>query len=123
EADPGLAGARGSIVKRNASISPWNHTLDVRYTQTIPIWKIRTQLTAEVENLMNLFDSDSGQVRFVNYSDTAPIDLSGYEGDTPIYRLQSWMFNEDGSVDAAARWTVDDIRSRWRAKLGIRFSF
>jgi hypothetical protein len=39
----------------------------------------------------------------------------------PIYQL--FFVEDDGSIDFDGRFSIDDLRSRWQAKLGLRFSF
>ncbi|MEM9555847.1 MAG: TonB-dependent receptor [Acidobacteriota bacterium] len=116
--DSGLDGARGGIVDRNASTAPWTHTLDLQISQEIPVPNSKLEITLDILNLANLFDSDSGVNRFVNFSGVSPIEYEGTTDDgRPIYFLEDVVFNPE------ERFETDDLRSRWRAKLGVRWSF
>lgn len=117
--DSGLDGARGSIVDRNASTAPWTHTLDLQISQEIPVSNSKLEVTLDILNLANLFDSDSGVTRYVPFSGVSPIEYEGVDEATgkPVYFLEDVVFNPE------ERWETDDLRSRWRAKLGVRWSF
>ena len=116
KADEGLDKARGGIVGRNASRTPWTHTLDFRYALNIPVRSRELQVTFDILNLANLLDSSAGVVKFASFNEISPIEFRGVDAATgkPIYRL---LFNSD------RRFTIDDLRSRWQAQLGVRFSF
>ena len=116
-ADEGLADARGGIAKRNASIAPWVHQLDFHIEQAIPISRFRLSLMLDFLNFANIFDHDSGRVRYVAFDEISPVALAGTDAATgkPIYRMN--FTNPD------QRWTTDDLRSRWQAKLGLRLTF
>jgi len=117
EADEGLRNARGEIVDRNASEAPWTHTFDFHFGLNFDIKSVRPELTFDIINLGNLIDSDSGQVRYAAFSEVSPIRHRGYEEGTgkPIYELLY--------TDPDDRWSYDDLRSRWQARLGLRLSF
>ncbi len=117
EADPALRNARGSIVERNASREPWRRTLDVRVAQDVKLGRYKFQITADIFNFMNLLDDTAGRVQYVQNNAVSPISYRGIDDDTgkPIYRIQ--FSDPDG------RFQTDDLRSRWRGQLGLRFSF
>jgi hypothetical protein len=119
ELDEGLRSHRGGIVPRNASIAPWTHSMDLRLAQGFEVGRNNFEVTLDVLNLANLFDSDSGITRFVNFSGVAPIRYDGIDQATgkPIYTLLAPVF------DPSRRFLIDDLRSRWRARLGVRWSF
>ncbi len=117
EADAGLRDARGEIVERNASVAPWTHTLDLHYGVDFQLGPVNTEVTMDILNLSNLLNSDWGQVKYVGNSEISPIRHRGYDAATgkPIYELLI--------TDPDKRWSYDDLRSRWQAKLGLRLSF
>ena len=117
--DAGLDAHRGQIVPRGASQAPWNHTLDLHVAQEIAIKDSTLQLTFDVLNLMNLFDSDSGVLKYANFSSLSPAVFTGVDEATgkPQYVLTSTAFNPDN------KFTIHNVRSRWKMKLGVRWSF
>jgi hypothetical protein len=111
---------RGGIAPRNCGTGPWTHSLDLRVAQDVPIgsWS-KLQVTAEIENLANLFDEDAGVVRYINFSTVEPFSIAGVTADgKPRYGLSGFVTNP-----ALDPFTTSSIRSRWRAKLGLRWSF
>ncbi|MCB1058435.1 MAG: TonB-dependent receptor [Acidobacteria bacterium] len=116
-ADSGLSAARGKIVKRNASRAPWTQQLDFKLAQDVRFGKYAFQITLDILNFWNLIDSDAGRVQYVPFAETSPVRFDGIDAATgkPIYRLNF--------TDPDRRFSTDDLRSRWQAQLGLRFSF
>jgi hypothetical protein len=117
ESDAGLRKYRGRIVPRNASRDPWSHSMDFHFGLEIPIKTVETELTLDIFNLANLFDSESGLVRYTSFNEVSPVQYGGTDDATglPIYRLNF--------TDPEDRWTMDDLRSRWQARIGLRIGF
>ena len=112
--EPCLARSRGGIAPRNCGAGPWSSTLDLRLAQAIPVGFGRAEVTLDVNNLANLFDKDAGLVKFVNFGTTTPARYRGMTDDgKPIYELS----------DLETPYNLDNERSRWRAKLGLRWTF
>ena len=119
--DSGLNGARGGIVDRNVSNSPWNSSVDLHLAQDIPIvGRHKLQVTFDIFNLMNVFDSDAGQLKYVQFGAVQPWQLEGYDDQgRPIVNLDRVVTDpENNSI-----YTTHNVRSRWRARLGLRYSF
>ncbi|RLE17217.1 MAG: TonB-dependent receptor [Acidobacteria bacterium] len=117
----GLDKYRGQIVPRNASRGPWRHELDLKVAQNIPIGYGNLEATFEIANLTNLFDSDAGHIRYVPFGNVQAVRYAGDQPDTglPIYQLRYAVSNpEEYPI-----FETDQIRSRWRAKIGLRWSF
>jgi len=119
--DPALKAHRGKILPRNASRDPWSHIVDFKLTQAIPLplkggHKLEVSFT--VENFLNMFSKDWGVVRYVMYDD-APLTYKGIDSKTgkPMFQF----FGR--AKDADARFTINQILSRWKALFGIRYSF
>ena len=116
EADPALAAARGTTVKRNASRAPYQRTLDFRLTQDVRVSRYKFQLTLDILNFMNLLDSDEGTLEYASFNEISPVNFDGIDDATgkPMYSLR---------LDPENRFTTDDLRSRYQAQLGARFTF
>ena len=115
-----LSSHRGGIAPRNCDKAPWNHSLDLHVAQDIPAGPVNLQLTVDVLNLVNLLDEDSGLFRYAPFNALDPVDWSGTNSATGnyAYELNSEVFDNDQS-----RWDTHNIRSRWRAKLGLRITY
>jgi hypothetical protein len=115
----GLDKYRGQIEPRNALTSPWNRSLDFHYDVELPIKVIRTQLTFDILNLVNLFDSSKGIIQYVPNQTYSALTYSGIDATTgkPIYTVAS------GALSTTKIYTLQDLRSRWQLKAGARLSF
>lgn len=108
---------KGRIAPRNEARAPWTHTVDLHIAQQIPMPYGELEVTADIFNLMNIFDSDSGHVRYVPFGTIEPVAYQGMTDDgKPIYELLD-------AVTEGDYFSLDNLRSRWRAKLGVRYSF
>ena len=69
----------------NASVSPWNHTFDLHYGLKIPVVGREIELSFDILNLVNLFDEDSGHVRYASFNAVSPVEWHGYDDqDNPL---------------------------------------
>ncbi|MCB1051329.1 MAG: TonB-dependent receptor [Acidobacteria bacterium] len=114
--DAGLDSARGEIVKRNASREPWRRTLDFHASQDLKINRYKFKVTFDILNFINFIDSDKGAIYYANNNAIQAISYRGIDTATgkPIYRLQQ---------TPDSKFVIDNLRSRWQAKLGLRFHF
>lgn len=111
---------RGRIAERNDCEAPWNHTLDIRIAQDIPIRQTNLQLTFDLLNALNLLDEDSGTLRYAEFNNLDPITLDGFNDDgLPIYSLDGTITDPQNNP----KFDTHPVRSRWRAKLGLRWTF
>jgi hypothetical protein len=118
--DEGLASHRGQIVPRNASRTPWTNQMDFRLDLQIPVGgKRKVELTMDVLNLLNLFNSDWGRFDFTANQSIAPIQYGGIDAASgkPIYNIATL------ASPTYSKFTLDDLRSRWQAQFGARFRF
>jgi len=116
-ADSCLDSHRGGVAPRNCSKAPWNQSLDFRIAQDIPISRTKLQVTFDLFNLLNLIDEDSGIQRYVNFNTVSPVNYHGVQDGKPIYSLTTQGSDPDN------RFETHNINSRWRARLGLRWSF
>ena len=129
---PSLDGARGTTVARNTARAPWSHTLDLHLAQEIPTGgRSNVEITFDILNLANLFDDDAGVLRYVNFNSVELVEVEGVCGvfddsacggpedfGKPVYNLDDVVTDPDEEL-----FDTHNIRSRWRAKLGVRISF
>ena len=125
-----LDAARGGLVTRNSDAAPWSHTLDLHLSQEIPIGRGHLELTFDLLNLGNLLDDDSGQLKFVNFNASEIWEIEGVCGTVddhpacgagdagkPVLSLSNVA---QGTADL---FTTHNVTSRWRGKVGIRYTF
>jgi hypothetical protein len=119
--DEGLSANRGRIVPRNASRAPWTNQMDFRLALQIPFnsGKRSVELTADVLNVLNLFNSDWGTFEFTPNQNIAPIRYAGIDAASgrPIYDIATL------AAPTFTKFTLDDLRSRWQAMFGVRVRF
>ncbi|MCG2809874.1 MAG: carboxypeptidase regulatory-like domain-containing protein [Candidatus Aminicenantes bacterium] len=115
--DPGLSDYRGKIVPRNSSREPWNHGLDARLAQDIPIPGLkdnRLQLTLDIVNVLNLFNSEWGKMQYVSNQNDVPWTLTGIDAATGKQKV---------NFAPRSHYVLSQIGSRWQMQLGLRYSF
>lgn len=114
-------GSEGRILDRYELTEPWSRQLDLHYELGLPLVRgLRTNLTFDVLNLLNMIDSEYGVVRFVANQNYLPVTYVGMDQATgkPIYRER---FAND--LEEGAQFSTADLRSRWQARIGVRLSF
>jgi hypothetical protein len=117
EQDDYLSDIRGEISERNGALSPWFAQLDLRLAQDVAVQAFgrtnRLQISLDIENALNLLNSDWGVRELVNTNQ--PLVYRGLDGDTPTFEYVGGD-NETFRNDAS-------LLSRWRAQLGVRYVF
>ncbi|MHB0970247.1 MAG: TonB-dependent receptor [Thermoanaerobaculia bacterium] len=116
----GLKPGEGRILDRYEFNEPWARFLDFHYGLEVPIANFRPELTFDIVNLLNLFDSDKGVIQFVSYQNTTPVVYRGIDKPTGkhVYRE-----NYSGAFSDGSQFSIADARSRWQARVGLRLSF
>lgn len=125
--DPCLASYVGEIIPRNACRAPWINTFDLKVNFQLPYRKVRTEITLDVLNMINLVDSKSGlfpytvfgqvtQFQPVPTTVTATAPLTGYN-------ISGILLPNFTVPTGEAGYVRDDLRSRWQLQLGARIRF
>ena len=135
-----LDDARGSVIDRNTARAPWQHILDLRLSQTIQTFEgQKIEITANVENVLNLLDNDWGRVRTTSFNNLTAWNFEGYvtpdevgttvngdriltEDDVGKPRV---TFEEETTREKLndRQFNTSNIASRWRMRLGVRYTF
>jgi Carboxypeptidase regulatory-like domain len=108
----------GQIVERNSCRGPWINSLDFRLAVDVPINRVQAQITFDLQNLINLFSSDSGLVEYATFNELQPIAAT-FNAATNTYTYAVNNVARPGGV----RFSRDDLRSRWQGQVGLRFRF
>jgi hypothetical protein len=118
--DPSTKNNRGKIAERNSARAPWSNQLDFRYAVNVPTGsKAKVELTADVTNLLNLFNKDWGWQYFPPFpSGGALIGYGAVTNGKMTYNL-----NTITSQTFQGAFDRSDLRSRWQAQFGARVRF
>ncbi len=117
----GLDPSKSQILQRNNISQPWARRLDFHYELGLPaVYTARVMITADVLNLLNLFDKNSGVARYVNFGTYKPVSYVAQDTATgkPIYREAF-----PGALTPGSQISVANTASRWQGRLGLRVSF
>ena len=106
----------GAIFTRNSCHMPFVHSLDFRTAVDVPFGRFRPEFTVDVLNMLNLFDRTLGQVRYAGFNDLLVTTATESNGK------YNFTLN-DVAKPGFARFSRDDIRSRWQAQIGLRLRF
>ena len=105
----------GQIFERNACRAPWSNTLDGRIAVTLPFRRVRAEVTLDMLNMINLFDSKSGVYEYASFNQITTF--------TPVLSSGVVTGMNIQSLSPTTRFTRSDLRSRWQMQLGGRIKF
>ena len=111
-----LSERRGDYVEKNATRGPWTDIVDLRFVQDLIVSKNKLQFTFDIFNFTNFINQDWGRRYFVGSFGFAQPLRTVTAGPDPVFRFQ------EGSDDPR----ITDFGfsgSRWRAQIGIRYTF
>ncbi|MEM6645955.1 MAG: carboxypeptidase regulatory-like domain-containing protein [Bacteroidota bacterium] len=129
-----LSSRRGQYAERNGSRTPFEHTFDLKFAQEIFAnfggRRQTVELTLDIFNIANLFNSDWG-VRYNGLGSETLLDFEGFSGApgsgnfTPEYSLE---FNPDNIPTEEALFNAETkdeglYSSRWFMQFGVRYTF
>ncbi len=117
----GLDPTGRQILQRNVVNQPWVRRLDFHYELGLPQYHTaRVLITADVLNLLNMFDKNSGVVRTVSNGSYSVVNYQGQDAASgqPIYREAF-----SGALNPGRQFSTSDTSSRWQGRLGLRVNF
>ena len=110
--DEYLSTHRGQVAERNGARTPWVHQLDMRIAQCVPLaGSNRLEVSAEVLNILNLLNPAWGLVQTVPNQIVPVLQTLGI-GATAF----KWAPRTSPLVP-------EPLLSRWRLRVGVRYSF
>jgi hypothetical protein len=122
--DDYLSEQRGKVTERNGAIAPWVNRFDFRISQDINFTKTdrnKLQLTVDILNIGNLFDSNWGVAQVPWQSN--PLSLSEInDAGEPVYRFNTIRGTSDFPT-TTYRSTTDVLGSAWRMQVGVKYIF
>ncbi|HEY8182979.1 MAG TPA: carboxypeptidase regulatory-like domain-containing protein [Thermoanaerobaculia bacterium] len=117
----GLKPGTGTAPLRNSLQQPWTRRLDFHYEIGLPqVFRTRLLVSADILNLLNMFDKNQGVEKFVNNNTYMPVTYSGQDPTTgkPVYRETAL-----GRLNPGTQFSTANLGSRWQGRLGLRLNF
>jgi hypothetical protein len=97
------------------------NTLDARLNIGLPFRRVRAEITLDILNVINLFDSQSGLIHYANFNDLLVVRPE-FSGSNVTYNLQNIVINGVAQTPEQ-QFTRFDLASRWQMQLGGRIRF
>lgn len=121
EQDAYLSANRGAYAERNSNRAPFNHSVDLKVTQNLFFdvkgKEQKLQLTLDIFNVANLINSDWGTI----YTNPFAFQILNFEGYAADGTTPQFSFTEPTRGDES--FNIDNLLSRWRGRIGVRYSF
>ncbi|HUJ14419.1 MAG TPA: carboxypeptidase regulatory-like domain-containing protein [Thermoanaerobaculia bacterium] len=117
----GLNPGKAQILSRNNIFMPWTRRLDFHYELGLPpVYTARVSVTADVLNLLNMFNKNWGVAEFVANNTYTVVTYQGQDAATnkPIYKEAATNRLTPGN-----QFSTANIPSRWQGRLGLRITF
>ena len=121
--DEYLSANRGKIAERNGALRPWVNRFDLRITEDLVLSKDsknKLQLSIDILNVGNLFNSEWGIQRFAFQN-----NLLNYRGvnaqGQPQYRLNTVPGTSEFPTETFR--TSTSLGDTWRMQVGVRYIF
>ncbi|MDZ4746305.1 MAG: carboxypeptidase regulatory-like domain-containing protein [bacterium] len=119
---------QGKILPRNAVREPWVNQLDFKVSQLLPSFVDNHNITVslDVQNVLNLLNSDWGLQRYVNFQSYNAFGLVNDTETRKPFDKQGRLrmtYSEPVTNGRPGIYFTDNFYSRWRMQLGIRYSF
>ena len=124
--DPYLSKHQGQYAEAYSVYSPWVHRIDLSYKHdfTVMVGKSRNtlQLSLDIKNLLNLFNSSWGVSKYLNPEIGSEARILKYEGpDKDGYATFSTPASISGKTQT---WTSNHtLANCWYASIGIKYMF
>ena len=125
--DPYLSSHKGQYAEAYAGRSPWVHYLDARIAKTFKKTIGKTthcfELSANFDNVLNMFNSSWGLYKYGCYGNSntiAPLKVDHIENNQPVYSM-----NKVNGEYPTQTFTETYINSNqcWSVLLGLKYSF
>ncbi|MEM9857333.1 MAG: TonB-dependent receptor [Bacteroidota bacterium] len=123
EGDDYLSERRGQYAERNGARTPWTNIVDLRLMHEFPLnvndnKNHRLQLSFDVFNLGNLINPEWGRQYSTSFNSFDLMTISENEGE----RDPEFTYT-GGNLNNGDPFFVQDLISRWRGQIGIRYIF
>ena len=124
----------GRNAPRNSETSPWNQTLDLKFTQEIPLYRnVRTEIYFNFLNLPSLinekfnvrwFPKNFGYLEEIPFSYRRAVAAATSYNAAGNGGLGQWNYTyNSGTLDGVPVTVNDTPVSRWQVQMGMRIRF
>lgn len=117
--DNALQKFRGRIIERGAARTPWVNVMDFSSAMTFPVSRTKLEVRFDVQNVLNLLNSDWGVIDYASFSDLGLFPA-------PTVNAAGQMVQSLATITSptfARKFDRDDLRSRWRGQMSFRVRF
>ncbi len=126
--DPYLSTHKGQYAEAYAGRSPWVHLLDARIAKTFKKTYGKTthnfELSVNIDNLLNMFNSSWGLYKYSCYGYTdaiAPLKVDHIENNTPVFSMNK--VNGEYPTQTYTKYNETNYNQCWSVMLGLKYSF
>ncbi len=117
--DKYLRSHRGQIADRFGLVNPWYSNIDLKIMQDFNLnvggAKHQVQVSLDILNVANFLNSDWGVRKIANPAATSPLKLTRFDANgSPVF---NFIGPKETFIDSPS------LASRWRAQIGLRYSF
>jgi hypothetical protein len=130
-ANPSLAGAKGSVVGRNSGYAPWVNTIDLRLSQEVPGFfsKHKGMVSFDILNFGNMLNKKWGRIDEVGFN-TGTIGGVNSRGGNARSFVNYAGLTADGRYIYNTQNSVEDFttkqtkgESQWAVQVTLRYEF
>ena len=130
-ANPSLAGAKGSVVGRNSGTAPWVNTIDLRLSQEVPgiFGKHKGVVSFDILNFGNMLNKKWGRIDEVGFNGGTVGGVNSRGGNARSFVNYAGM-TADGKYIYNTQNAVEDFTTRqskgesqWAMQVTLRYEF
>jgi len=130
--DKYLKSCKGGYTQAYAAVSPWVHNIDLRVAEDFAFKIGNTthnfQLSASIDNLLNMFNSSWGVPKISVYQSSnsgtiAPISYQGIDDATGKMKMAVNKVNGEFPTQNYVNYNYSDYGQCWRILFGIKYFF
>jgi hypothetical protein len=115
---------KGQVTPRNSEQMPWVNTVDLKFTQEIPLYKsVKTEFYVNVINFANLIDKKWGILEEYDFPYRRAIAGTTYDAAANGGAGQYVYSFNPGTLDGLNRIANETPASRWQLLMGVRVKF
>lgn len=120
ESNDGLKKYQGKVLPRNGIRSPWENHFDLKVSEDFMYKQHKLQFAVDILNVSNLLNKKWGRSFGTSNQDVSPLTVVG-QTQNPTFTFDQTKMNQINTIYRP--YFINDLLSRWRAQLSLRYSF